>query len=283
MSITDESIYLPEKATILKVEKLTEKEKLYTVELDSGEELGHEPGQFVELTVPGVGEAPISISSSPTKEGTSFELCVRAVGNVTNALHRLTASDKIGIRGPFGTGFPVEELKGHDMLFIAGGLGIAPLRSLIKYTLDRRSEFGDVKVLYGCQEPCQQLYEDEIQRWRERDDIDIRETVDNCPDEACWEGNVGVITTLIPGVDIDLENTYSIVCGPPVMYRFVLQELEEKELPHDSIYLSLERRMKCGVGKCGHCQITGKEGEFYACQDGPVFNYDVIKGYEEAL
>ncbi len=283
MSAPEESIYLPQKATILKVEKMTEKEKLYTVELDNGEALDHDPGQFVELTVPGVGEAPISISSSPTKEGPEFELCVRAVGNVTNALHRLTAGDKIGIRGPFGNGFPVDELKGHDMLFIAGGLGIAPLRSLINYTIDKRKEFEDVKILYGCREPCELLYEDEVEKWRGRDDIDYRETVDRCPDDACWEGNVGVITTLIPGVDIDLENTKTVVCGPPIMYRFVLDELDKKDVPSDEIFLSLERRMKCGVGKCGHCQINGDKGEFYACQDGPVFNYDVIKGFEEAL
>ncbi|MFW6145068.1 MAG: FAD/NAD(P)-binding protein [Candidatus Natronoplasma sp.] len=279
----DRSIYLPEKATIKNIKQMTEREKLFEVELDNGETLGHDPGQFVELSIPGVGEAPISISSSPTKEGTSFELCVRAVGNVTNVLHGMEVGDKIGIRGPFGNGFPVDELKGQDVLFIAGGLGIAPLRSLINYSLDRREEFEDVKILYGCREPCELLYEDEVEQWRERDDIDYHETVDKCPEGVCWEGNVGVITTLIPGVDLDLSKTRSVVCGPPIMYRFVLQELDKKELPDEQIYISLERRMKCGVGKCGHCQIAGAEDEFYVCQDGPVFNYEVIKGFEEAL
>lgn len=279
----EDSIYLPEKATIIDKKEMTERETLFEIKLDSGEELGHTPGQFVELSIPGVGEAPISISSSPTKEGSSFELCVRAVGNVTNVLHNLEVGDKIGIRGPFGNGFPVDVLRGHDLLFIAGGLGIAPLRSLIKYVFDRRDDFEDVKILYGCREPCELLYEDEVEEWRDLEDIDYRETVDKCPEDVCWEGNVGVITTLIPGVDMDVNNTYSVVCGPPIMYRFVLQELDKKNIPDDKIFLSLERRMKCGVGKCGHCQINGHKGEYYVCQDGPVFNYENIKGFEEAL
>ncbi len=278
-----DSPYLPENATILNVETMAEREKLFEIELDSGEPLNHDPGQFVEVSLPGVGEAPISISSSPTKEGNSFELCIRKVGNVTNVIHTLEEGDKIGIRGPYGEGFPVEELKGHDVIFIAGGLGIAPLRSLINYTLDRREEFEDIKILYGCRKPCELLYEDEVEEWRGMSEIDYRETVDKCPDDVCWEGNVGVITTLIPGIDIDLENSYTVVCGPPIMYRFVLQELKEKKVPEERIYLSLERRMKCGVGKCGHCQINGKDGEFYVCQDGPVFNYDIVKDFEEAL
>ncbi len=279
----EESIYLPETATIVDTKEMTEREKLFEVELDSGEELGHEPGQFVELSIPGIGEAPISVSSAPTKEGHTFELCVRAVGNVTNALHRKEKGDKIGIRGPYGTSFPVEELEGRNLLFIAGGLGIAPLRSLINYVIDKREDFQDVNILYGCRKPCELLYEDEVEDWRTNDELDYRETVDECPDDVCWEGNVGVITTLIPGVDIDVENTYSVVCGPPIMYKFVLQELEEKELPAEQIYLSMERRMKCGVGKCGHCQINGEEGEYYACQDGPVFNYADVQGFEEAI
>ncbi|MFP3872173.1 MAG: FAD/NAD(P)-binding protein [Candidatus Natronoplasma sp.] len=279
----EESPYEPENATILNVKEMTEREKLFEIELDSKEPLSHEPGQFVEVSVPGVGEAPISISSSPTKEGHSFELCIRKVGNVTKVIHTLEEGDKLGIRGPYGEGFPIDEFRGKDLLFIAGGLGIAPLRSLINYTLDRREEFEDVKILYGCRRPCELLYEDEVEGWREMDDLDYRETVDECPDDVCWEGNVGVITTLIPGVDIDLENTYTVVCGPPIMYKFVLKELADKEIPEEKIYLSLERRMKCGVGKCGHCQINGKEGEFYVCQDGPVFNYEVIQDFEEAL
>ncbi len=275
--------YLPEDATILKITPMTERETLFEIELENGNTLGHQPGQFVEVSVPGVGEAPISISSSPTKDGNSFELCVRAVGNVTNILHGLKEGDNIGIRGPYGTGFPVDELKGKDVLFIAGGLGIAPLRSFINYALDKRDEFANVKILYGCREPCELLYEEEIDGWKERDDIEYLETVDRCPEGVCWEGNIGVITTLIPGIDIDLENTYAVICGPPIMYKFVLMELDKKNIPDERIILSLERHMKCGLGKCGHCQINGSNAEYYVCQDGPVFNYADIKGFEEAL
>ncbi len=278
-----ESPYLPEDATILSITPMTERETLFELELDNKEPLNHQPGQFVEVSVPGIGEAPISISSSPTKNGISFELCVRAVGNVTNILHGLKEGDKIGIRGPYGKGFPLDELKGRDIMFIAGGLGIAPLRSFINYALDKREEFANVKILYGCREPCELLFEDEAEKLKEREDIEYKETVDRCPEGVCWEGNIGVITTLIPGIDVDLEKTFAVICGPPIMYKFVLMELEKKNIPDERIILSLERHMKCGLGKCGHCQINGSEGEYYVCQDGPVFNYAEIKGFEEAL
>lgn len=280
---SNDSLFLPEQARIIGERELTSNTKLFDLHFENGKELNHEPGQFVELSIAGIGEAPISITSSPTRGTPSFELCVRAVGNVTNALHRLNVGETVGIRGPFGTGFPTEELKGQDLLFIAGGLGIAPLRSFINYTLDNRDDYNEINILYGCRKPCEQMFEDEVSNWARRQDIYHEATVDYCPEEVCWEGNVGVITELIPGVDIDLAETYAVVCGPPVMYKFVLQELEKKELPHDQIYLSLERRMKCGVGKCGHCQINGAEEELYACQDGPVFNYERIKGFEEAI
>ncbi|MGM0404549.1 MAG: FAD/NAD(P)-binding protein [Thermoplasmatota archaeon] len=277
--MTEESVYLPEKAKILDIKQLTENEKLFEIVLENGQSLDHDPGQFVELSIAGVGEAPISITSSPTKEGESFELCVRAVGNVTNALHSLDIGDEIGIRGPFGNGFDVDEFKGQDVLFIGGGLGLAPLRSLINYVIDRREEFEKVMVLYGCREPCEILYENELDRWDELSDMDLLQTVDKCPDGVCWEGNIGVITTLIPKVDFDPNTTIAAVCGPPIMYKFVMQELDKRDLPDEQVFLSLERRMKCGVGKCGHCQIDG----LYTCQEGPVFNYADIKDVEEAL
>ncbi len=276
--MTEDTILEPEKATIVSTRDLTEKEKLFEIELDSGESLNHKPGQFVELYLPGIGEAPFSVTSSPTKDG-PFELCVRAIGNVTNALHRMGEGDKLGIRGPYGNGFDVEFLKGKDLLFIGGGIGLAPLRSLINYVRDNEEDYGESTILYGCKEPCERLYENELERWKELDFFDCRETVDSCPADAEWDGNVGVITTLIPEVDFDPETTYAIVCGPPVMYKFVMQELDDKDLPSDHRILSLERRMRCGVGECGHCQIGG----YYVCQDGPVFNYAEIEDEEEAI
>ena len=270
--------YVPKLATIVKKAVMTANETLFEIKLDDGTELGHKPGQFVEVSVFGVGEAPISLSSSPTKKGT-FEICVRKVGSLTTKLQSLKEGDKVGVRGPFGNGFDANFLKGKDLLFIAGGLGIAPLRSLFNYVLDNRKDYGKVTLLYGCKEPRELLFADEMVALASRDDVDFKPTVNWCPENEVWTGNIGVITTLIPQVDFDPDKTYAIVVGPPVMYKFVLNDLRGRKLPDDHIIVSLERRMKCGVGKCGHCQIN----EIYVCKDGPVFNYAKIKGIPEAL
>ena len=270
------SIYLPELATIVRTEKLTDTEKLFEIKFDSGRELGHQPGQFVEVSAFGVGEAPISISSSPTRNGT-FELAVRRAGNVTGALHTMDAGSTIGIRGPLGKGFPVDEMKGHDVLIVAGGIGLVPLRSLIHYILDNRKDYNRLVVFFGARSPAERLFVDELADLNKRADVEYHETVDR-GDES-WNGNVGVITTLFPHADVDPSKTYCVVVGPPVMYKFVMLEAKSKGLPDKRIILSLERRMKCGVGKCGHCQING----VYVCQDGPVFRLSEIMSLPEAL
>ncbi len=270
--------YVPRLAKIMKMVPMTSNETLFEIKLEDGSELGHKPGQFVEVSVFGVGEAPISISSPPTKKG-YFELCVRKVGNVTSALHSLKEGDRVGIRGPFGKGFDAEGLKGKDILFVAGGLGIAPLRSLFNYVLDKREDYGRVILLYGCKEPREFLFSDEILALEKREDVEFKPTVNWCPENEIWSGNIGVITTLIPQVNFDPESTYAVVCGPPIMYKFVIADLKGRNMPDDHIIISLERRMKCGVGKCGHCQIN----QIYVCKDGPVFNYAKIKGVPEAL
>lgn len=244
--------------------------------LADGEQLDYDPGQFVEVSLLGLGEAPISITSSPTKRG-SFELCVRAVGKLTDALHKLNAGDEIGIRGPFGRGFRTSMLEGFDLLMIAGGLGIAPMRSLINYVVDNRRDFGKTDILLGCRDPKSMLFSDELDIWTKRMDINFSCTVDRADPE--WKGNVGVITSLIPGVDIIPQETYAIVVGPPIMYRFVIKELLNKGIPENQILVSLERHMKCGLGKCGHCQIH----DIYCCQDGPVFGYHEIKDLKGAI
>jgi NAD(P)H-flavin reductase len=276
-TLNDTSIYLPTPARIAETRDITAFEKLFKIDLPKGYSLNHKPGQFVEISVLGVGEAPISISSSPSRSNGNFELCVRRAGDVTGALHRLQAGDRVGIRGPFGRGFPIEKFRGKDILFAPGGLGLAPLRSLINQVLDERALFGRVVILYGARTPSELLFKDELQQWAERSDVELRLTVDR-GDEG-WTGPVGVITTLFRDVSLYPRNTVAVTCGPPVMYRFVLMELLGKGLSEGSIYLSLERRMKCGVGKCGHCQINN----IYACQSGPVFPYAEIKGLEEAL
>ncbi|MBF8282744.1 MAG: oxidoreductase FAD/NAD(P)-binding domain protein [Anaerolineales bacterium] len=271
------SLYLPQPARILDVRPMTALEKVFTLQLPDGLTLGHQPGQFVELSVLGVGEAPISISSSPSRSNGAFELCVRRTGDVTGALHRLSAGEVVGVRGPFGHGFPLERFYGKDILFAPGGLGLAPVRSLINQVLDERGRFGKVTILYGAKNPSELLFKDEVAEWGARADAEVHVTVDR-PAEG-WAGNVGVITTLFSKVRVYARNTVAVVCGPPVMYRFVLMELLGKGIPEGNIYLSLERRMKCGVGKCGHCQIN----HIYTCQSGPVFSYAEIKGVQEAL
>lgn len=273
-----EDMYVPLQATTLRSEEMTETERFFEFKLDSGEPLGHKPGQFAEVSIPGIGEAPISISSSSTRSDT-FEMVVRNVGNVSNGMHQLSKGDKVGIRGPFGKGFPVEEdMKGKDLLFICGGIGLVPVRSAIQYVLDNSNDYGSISILFGAKSPSERLFVDELAEWKEDDKIDcFMETVDK-GDES-WAGNVGLITTCIPKVDHDISNTKVIVCGPPVMYKFVLIELEKLGFSHDDIYVSLERRMKCGVGLCGHCQING----YYVCQDGPVFRYSDIEDEKGAI
>lgn len=272
-----QSIHLPRIAEIVRVEALSDREKVFEFKFADGKDLGHRPGQFVEISILGIGEAPISVTSSPTHKG-SFELAVRATGSVTNALHRLTKGAKVGIRGPFGNGFPLETLKGKDLLFVAGGIGLFPLRSLINYVLDTRKDFGEVTTLFGCRSPQERLFCDQLAAWNACKDMCFMETVDRAPDDS-WKGNVGVITTLFPKINIDPAKTYAIVVGPPIMYRFVIAECLKKGLAEDHIIMSLERRMKCGVGKCGHCQING----LYCCQEGPVFTYAQVKSLKEAV
>jgi sulfhydrogenase subunit gamma (sulfur reductase) len=272
-----DTIYLPEPARITHVEQMTELEKVFTLALANGRSLGHASGQFVGVSVLGVGEAPISISSSPSRSNGTFELCIRRAGDLTGVIHRMGPGDLLGIRGPFGSGFPLTKFRGKDILFAAGGLGLAPARSVINQVLDERGRYGRVIILYGARNPSELLFQDELAEWAARDDVELSVTVDR-PDDA-WTGNVGVITTLFPKVSVYPRNTVAITIGPPVMYRFVLMELLGKGIPEPNIWLSLERRMKCGVGKCGHCQIN----ELYACQSGPSFSYAEIKAVEGAI
>ncbi len=275
--MSQKNIYQPESATLLKVEPMTEMEKFYEFKLTNGEELGHEPGQFLEVSLPGIGEAPISISSSPTQAGI-FQMVIRQVGNVTTALAKLKPGDIAGIRGPFGTQFPVSDvMKGKDVLLICGGIGIVPVRSAINYIFDNREDYGHVTIVYGTKSAADRLFTKELAHWKTLPDVTVLETVDK--GDSSWDGNVGMITTLLPQITLDPAQTIAIVCGPPVMYKFVLAELKKREVTDDAIYVSLERRMKCGVGKCGHCQMN----EIYVCQEGPVFRYSEIKDVMEAI
>ena len=274
------NIYEPQLAKITRIETVTALEKIFDisfVEEEAQKRFNFLPGQFVELTVFGVGEAPFSITSNPNNKA-KFQLCIRAVGSVSKAMHSLKERAKIGIRGPFGKGtFPYEQAKGHNVLVIAGGLGIAPLMSFLTYMLDYRDRYKNLMIIYGAVSPTNILYKNEITYWNSREDVSVCVTVDN-PDDK-WTGEIGVCTRLIPRVSFKPDDTYTIVCGPPVMYKYVVEELEKKNFKEDKIFLSLERRMECGVGKCNHCHI----GDKLACVDGPVFSLWDIRNLKEAI
>ncbi|MDY0042358.1 MAG: FAD/NAD(P)-binding protein [Desulforhabdus sp.] len=271
------AFYRPELARVLNVRKRTDTETFLELQMADGRPLGHAPGQFVQLSVFGYGEAPISVCSSPTRPE-SFELCIRPVGNVSRAMHKLNAGDWVGVRGPYGQAFPVAAMKSRHILVIAGGIGVAPLRSLINYIVDRRQDFKRLIIVYGARRPSSILFQDDIHRWSNDSGAEMYLTVDQ-PDET-WKGRTGMLTIPLREINVDSNDLpVAAVAGPPVMYRFVAMELIRKGIDEERIYFSLERRFKCGIGKCGHCQLNN----LYVCQDGPVFLYSQLLGCTEAI
>ncbi len=271
----DSNPYLPQLARIVRRVKMVKDNHLFLVRFNDskiGDEFDYLPGQFIELSVIGSGESPISISSTPTRKG-MLEFCVRRMGRNTNALYRLKDNDLIGIRGPYGNGFPVHEMEGSNLLLIAGGLGMAPLRSLLNYALDNRQRYERIVLMYGAKYPEDVLFRDELESLENREDVDCLLTVEqayNLPDAKPWHGKIGMVTDLFQEFkDLDVKNTYAVACGPPIFYKFVIEQLLQRGYHKDKILMSLERRMECGIGKCGHCGIGYK----YTCIDGPVFTY----------
>jgi len=230
------------------------------------------PGQFNMLYVFGVGEIPISISGDPLKPETLVHT-TREVGAVTRAMRKLKAGHVLGVRGPFGSPWPVAEIRGSDIVIVAGGIGLAPLRPALYHILSRRERYGRVVLLYGARTPADILYRRELERWRARFDLEVYATVDRAM--SGWRGNVGVVTSLIARAPFDPLNTVALVCGPEVMMRFTVLELQKRGVGPQAIYLSMERNMKCAVGLCGRCQF----GPVFVCKDGPVFRYDRVKDW----
>lgn len=231
--------------------------------------LAFRPGQFNMLYLYGVGEVPISISGDPAHPDVLTHT-TREVGTVTHAMAALKKGDAIGVRGPYGTAWPMEEARGRDVIIVAGGIGLAPLRPALYELIRNRNDYGKVVLLYGTRSPQDILYAKELQGWRAKFDMEIYVTVDRAM--GAWRGNVGVVTTLIPRAPFNPPNTVAMVCGPEIMMRFTVQELLRRGVPETSVYVSMERNMKCGVAACGHCQC----GPHIVCRDGPVFRYDVI-------
>lgn len=271
-------LYLPFECEIESVTDLTPGEKLFRIRRTDGVPLGHQPGQFVQVSLLGWGEAPISVASSPTREGV-FELGVRRAGTLTAAMHDLKAGDTLGIRGPFGRAFDLTRLRSQDLILISGGCGLAPMRSLIQYCEDRPSEFGSITILYGAKSPADRLFKDELATWEASARFACSTTVDNISGGDCFSGSVGLITALIPPLAFTPATAIAAIIGPPAMYRAVIAELHKKGLASERIVVSLERQMRCGVGKCGHCTIE----HLYCCQDGPVFWLNEIENLRGAL
>lgn len=241
------------------------------VPADGGTPPPFEAGQFNMLYVFGVGEVPISISCDPAN-GNPLVHTTRAVGAVTQAMSKLRAGDLVGVRGPYGTSWPVEAARHKDVVLVTGGIGLAPLRPAMYRILAERDEYGKVVLLYGARTPSDLLYRKQLERWRSQLDLDVYVTVDRATGK--WHGNVGVVTKLIPRAPFDPHNTVALVCGPEIMMRYSAAELEKRGVPAKQIFLSMERNMKCAVRLCGHCQFGAK----FVCHDGPVFRYDDIRG-----
>ncbi len=250
-----------------------ETEDTFTVELQPQgdlEEFTFLPGQFNMIYVFGVGEIPISISGDPANSRTLVHT-TRAVGSVTKAMDKMRRGDILGIRGPYGTPWPIEKAEGKDVVFVAGGIGLAPLRPALYEVVAHRERYGKVVLLYGTRTPTDVLFRQELEHWRARFDLEIYVTVDRAM--SGWRGNVGVVTNLISRAPFDPRNTMAFVCGPEVMMRFTSMELHKRGVDNEHIFVSMERNMKCAIGLCGHCQF----GSVFVCKDGPVFRYSQIK------
>ena len=269
--LTGSNPYLPAPARILRITELVPDTRLFELRFEDpslAAAFSFRPGQFIELSVLGVGEAPFSLPSSPTRRGT-FDLVIRRAGVLTDFLFdRVNEGETVGIRGPLGNGFPVDDIAGHDVVLVAGGLGMVPLRGLLQYLVDARDRFGRVVLVYGSRSPDRVLFRDELELLARRGDAEIQLTVDDT-DELPWDGRCGVVTDLLDDVALDPSRTFAVACGPPVFYKFVLNKLIALGFGKDRVYLSLERRMECGVGKCGHCAV----GYTFTCLHGPVFSY----------
>ncbi len=262
--------YRPIEAEVLEI--TPETPTIKTIRLKPKEKINFATGQFIELTIPGLGEAPFTPSSRPAVKDI-MEVTVMKVGKVTEKIHQLEKGDIVGLRGPFGQGYPLDEFKGKEILVVGGGCGFAPLRSLMYSLFDMRQDIKKLLFRGGCKTSQELVYRSETKEWAKRDDLDLRLTVDVGGSD--WKGNVGLVTTILDDVDMDCQSGIAIVCGPPIMMKFVTKKLLDLGFKDNNLYLSMEKNMSCGIGKCGHCRI----GTYYACKDGPVFTYDKIKNF----
>jgi len=262
------NIYRPIEAVIEDI--IVESPTIKTFVLRPVEKFEFQSGQFIELTLPGVGEAPFTPSSDPNIKD-KIDVTIMNVGKVTSLLHNVSANTSVGIRGPYGKGYPLDIFKGKEILIVGGGVGLAPLRSLLYALFAKMDNYNKLLLRYGARTPKDIIYKALIPGWQHKDKFDMAMTVD-VGDET-WKGNVGLVTTLLKDLPINMKNALSIVCGPPIMMKFATLKLLDIGFKPADIYLSMEKNMSCGLGKCGHCRI----GKYYACKDGPVFTYEQLK------
>jgi len=272
--------YLPFDAKITNIEDLNEQSRSYILHPQTKQEVEYEPGQFFCLSVYGVGEAVFGVTDTKYEDG--IEIAIRNTGGlVTSMIHQMEPGRTVGLRGPYGIGFPMNKFKGKNMLFICAGIGFWPVRSAIKHVLNHRDDYGEVKVIIGAREPCLFTYIEDIDSWKERDDVKVQMTVDEVPEGECWDEEVGLITVLTDKIQVDNPDNWAILCcGPPVAFKFIGQSLNDRGFHDDQIYVSLERRMKCGIGKCNNCLIAGTT---YVCREGPVFTLGEVKNMPGGL
>jgi NAD(P)H-flavin reductase len=262
------NIYRPVEAVIEDV--IEETSNIKTFVLRPKTDFSFATGEFIELTVPGLGEAPFTPSSDPSVKD-RFEVTIMNVGTVTRRLHTMAKGDVVGIRGPYGKGYPLDRFKKKDILIVGGGVGLAPLRSLLFALFAELEAYSKVVLRYGARTSSDIIYKDSLASWGKKKKVDVVTTVDL--GDSAWKGNVGLVTTILKDLPLNLKKAISIVCGPPIMMKFVTLKLLELGFKPEDIYLSMEKSMSCGLGKCGHCRL----GPFYACKDGPVFTYGQIK------
>ncbi|MCF6290289.1 MAG: FAD/NAD(P)-binding protein [Desulfobacterales bacterium] len=264
---TIENSYLPRPARISEVIEENSRIKTFVLSFADQElnrSFSYRPGQFMMVSIPHCGEAPISFSSTPSRPGT-IQLSVRRAGRLTDAMHQLGTGAMVGLRGPFGRPFPLDRIIGRDLLFVAGGIGLAPLRSVINYCLDQDNSYGRLTILYGSRTPDDIAFKRDLDLWRQHPRATCLLTVDQT--RPGWDGPVGVVTGLLDAIEVTPANTVALVCGPPLMIRFVLARLSRIGLKEKNIITTLERQMKCGLGICGHCHMDGQ----LVCVDGPVY------------
>lgn len=271
----NKNIYLPYLATVEEV--IDETPDVRTLRLVFQDEQVREnfsfrAGQFAEYSAFGAGESTFCIASSPTRKG-YIECCFRAVGRVTESLRRLEVGDTMGVRGPYGNSFPIEQFYGKNLLFVTGGIALPPLRTLIWNCLDLRDKFGDITIVYGARTEADLVYKRELKEWEERSDVRLVKTVDPGGNGSAWDGKVGFVPTVLDELAPAADNCIALVCGPPIMIKFTLPVLEKLGFGDEAIYTTLENRMKCGLGKCGRCNV----GNIYVCKDGPVFTAKQVK------